>query len=245
MELATFASPTLRMELLLVSATAMEIRPFLQRMTLAEVIDEERTAYRYRDVNMDVLIPGVGMVATAYHLGRLFKHRSYDLAINAGIAGTFDRSIAVGSVVHVTSDCIPELGAEDGEQFLTLFDLGLTDPDSPPYRQGRLWHSLPENLPSPARAVLERLPGVSAITSNTVRGNDDSIARIRKLAPAALEGMEGAAFFYACLSAGVPCIQIRAISNYIERRDRSRWDLRLALKNLNRSLGEIVRACAG
>lgn len=37
--------------------------------------------------------------------------------------------------------------------------------------------------------------------------------------------MEGAAFFYACLSAGVPCAQVRAVSNYVERRNRAAWKL--------------------
>ncbi len=233
------------MELLLVSATMMEIRPFLQGLTFLSVTDEQVSAYRYRDLRIDVLIPGVGMVATAYYLGRQLTRKSYDLAVNAGISGAFDRNLPIGSVVNVTSDCVPELGAEDGEQFLSVFDLGLSDPDTPPYRQGRLTGSLPSMLPPAARSLVEGLPQVSAITSNTVRGNPVSIDRIRRLAPAALESMEGAAFFYGCLSAGIPGLQVRAVSNYVEQRDKSGWNLDLALKNLNRNLGGIITACAG
>jgi futalosine hydrolase len=53
--------------------------------------------------------------------------------------------------------------------------------------------------------------------------------------------MEGAAFLFACLSEKIPCAQIRSISNYIEKRDKSRWNVKLALDNLNKSLMEIIR----
>jgi futalosine hydrolase len=48
-----------------------------------------------------------------------------------------------------------------------------------------------------------------------------------------IESMEGAAFFYACRQAGVPCMQIRAVSNYVEKRNRDNWQIGLAVKNLN------------
>jgi futalosine hydrolase len=53
--------------------------------------------------------------------------------------------------------------------------------------------------------------------------------------------MEGAAFIYASLSEGIPFIQIRAVSNYIEERDKTTWDLEKALKNLNKVLGDVFR----
>ncbi|KKO19734.1 MAG: hypothetical protein BROFUL_01556 [Candidatus Brocadia fulgida] len=45
--------------------------------------------------------------------------------------------------------------------------------------------------------------------------------------------MEGAAFFYACLMERIPCLQIRTISNYIEDRNKGRWNVPLAIDNLN------------
>jgi len=46
--------------------------------------------------------------------------------------------------------------------------------------------------------------------------------------------MEGAAFMYACLIAGVPFAQVRAVSNRVERRNRAAWDLAGAIENLGR-----------
>jgi len=53
--------------------------------------------------------------------------------------------------------------------------------------------------------------------------------------------MEGAAFFYACLLSGVPFHEVRSISNFVEERDKSKWDIPLALANLNNVLFEILK----
>ena len=48
---------------------------------------------------------------------------------------------------------------------------------------------------------------------------------------AEIENMEGAALFAMTQAEGVPCGEIRAISNYVGE-DRSEWDIDLALENL-------------
>jgi futalosine hydrolase len=47
-----------------------------------------------------------------------------------------------------------------------------------------------------------------------------------------IESMEGAAVFYVCLKTNINCIQIRTISNNVERRNKNNWNIPLALKNL-------------
>ena len=72
----------------------------------------------------DILITGVGMVATAFALGRHLANNDYDLAINLGIAGSFDRNIALGEVLEITQDTFAELGAENDNEFLPIDQLG-------------------------------------------------------------------------------------------------------------------------
>jgi futalosine hydrolase len=134
------------------------------------------------------------------------------------------------------------LGAEDSDQFLSIFELGLADPDSSPYVHGKLVNDIFGKDLGINLEIIRNLPKVTGITSNTIRGNAESIIRIRKIAKVDLESMEGAAFFYACLSAGVPCLQIRAISNLVEERNKTHWKLPLALKNLNKLLMECVNS---
>jgi futalosine hydrolase len=230
------------MHFLIVSATTMEIRPFLEGLPLIEKQNEYLSRYQLKNSIIDILITGVGMVPTAYFLGKQLERRRYDLIINAGIAGTFNRELPLGTVVNVVEDCVPELGAEDVDQFLSIFELGLADPDSPPYLHGKLVNDILEKDLGINLEIIRNLPKVTGITSNTIRGNAESIIRIRKIAKVDLESMEGAAFFYACLSAGVPCLQIRAISNLVEERNKTHWKLPLALKNLNKLLMECVNS---
>ena len=82
-------------------------------------------------------------------------------------------------------------------------------------------------------ALTDELRKVTGITVNTVHGNTESIEAIQERINPTVESMEGAAFFYACEEAQVPAIQIRAISNYVEKRSRENWNVPLAVKNLN------------
>ena len=57
--------------------------------------------------------------------------------------------------------------------------------------------------------------------------------------------MEGAAFFYACLSAGLEPVQLRAISNYVEPRNREAWRMREAITALNDTLRQLLGSFLG
>jgi futalosine hydrolase len=223
------------MNILLVSATLFEVRPFADRLSTAGPEDERLLHYRLKGHTIDLLIPGVGMLVTAYHMGRRFSQAKYDAAINAGIAGSFRPDLPIGEVVEVTEDCVTELGAEGDNGMVSVFELGLMDPDAWPYRQGRLVNELPLR-----GKALDKLRKVTGSTVNTIRGSAEGAQRAREYSSAGVETMEGAAFLYSCLSAKIPSIQIRSVSNFVEERDKARWNVKLALQNLNRVLEEVV-----
>src|SRR5437773_1560818 len=75
--------------------------------------------------HIELLTTGVGMVAAAARTARALAQTPYDLALNFGVCGSFDRALEVGRVVHVVSDRIAELGAEDDDSFLTIDQLEL------------------------------------------------------------------------------------------------------------------------
>lgn len=224
------------MKILVVAATAFEIRPFLDKLDFVQKTNGFLLQYRLKNTSIDVLIPGVGMMNMAFHLGRQFSREKYDFSINAGVCGSYSQTIGIGDVVEIIEDCVSELGAQDHDRFLSVFDLGLLDPDSPPYINGKLITS--RKIES---GVLEKLHKVNGITVNTVHGNRQSIEEARSLFSPMTESMEGAAFLYACLLSNVPNIQMRAVSNFVEERDHSRWNLDLALKNLNKTLHELIQ----
>ena len=75
-----------------------------------------------------------------------------------------------------------------------------------------------------------------------MHGNETSIDRIVERLDPQLESMEGAAVFYACRQAGVACLQIRSVSNYVEKRNRDAWKIGLAVKNLNTFAESLLRS---
>ena len=205
------------MRILFVAATDFEVSSLkseVERLTNKPDLGLSTPDFR-------LLITGVGMVATAFALGRELATNQYDLAINLGIAGSFDRDISLGDIVEITEDIIAELGAEDGETFLPISQMGFG-----------------ESIFTASKQLSDIYKGHSikqttAITVNTVHGNEASIRKIQQRLNAQIDSMEGAAFFYACREAGVPCLQIRAVSNYVEKRNRDAWQIGLAVKNLN------------
>jgi futalosine hydrolase len=168
-------------------------------------------------------VTGVGMVATAAWCSRTLARESYDLALNVGICGSFDAALPLATVVHVTTDRIAELGAEDDDRFLTLHELGLSD------AANAAANGVMVNDHPPALSALRSLPSVAGITVNTVHGGAASIAAVRERFHPQIESMEGAAFMYACVMQGVPFAQIRGVSNLVERRNRAAWKMAEAI----------------
>lgn len=223
------------MKILIVSATTLEIKPIMQHFSFVKRIDSSVSRYRYKNMQVDVLTTGVGMVPMAYLMGKTLQQNDYDAAFNFGIAGSFKQSIKIGNVVHITQEQFPELGAENGEYFLSLIDLKLLEEDSFPFKNGELI-----NNNTISSKTISELPKVRGITVNRVHGNNQSIMKIIDRCNPDTESMEGAAFIYACKLEGIPCCQIRSISNFVEHRDTDRWDIPLAIENLNKKILEIL-----
>lgn len=230
------------MRILIVAATREEVRDLIYDLGFTVYDfkkDKESAGLLNRDeivnrkseiVNISILITGVGMVATAFAIGRHLATNQYDLAVNLGIAGSFDRDIDLGEVVEIKEDTFSELGAEDDADFLPIDKLGF---GTGTFYPGKSLNELDGNR--------FNLKQVRAITVNTVHGNEGSIKKIAERLNPQLESMEGAAFFYACKQFDIPCIQIRAVSNYVEKRNRDNWKIGLAIKNLNTFATDFLR----
>ena len=217
------------MNILLIAATSAEIAPLTEYLPKNWTTRQEGTFVK-ADIRLSLLITGVGMVSTAYHLTKALSNHTYDLVLLLGIGGSFDRNIPLGDVVFVTTERYGDMGSEDHYNFLDVFELGLEQLHQPPFSGGILPNAL-QNLPVPIG-----LPEVAGISINTVAGTSFTAdARENKYGPQ-VESMEGAAFFYACNQTNIPCIQLRAISNYIERRNKANWNIELAIENLNNTL---------
>lgn len=223
------------MKLLVVAATFPEIQPLLLSLGQSEAKEFSAKTIPYRQSSIDILIPGVGLMHTAYFMGKAFANNTYDLALQFGIAGSFKKEIALGTTVNVVEEVVADFGAEDKENFLDAAELHLLPPDQFPYHAGKLRNITPDSTYGASA-----LKGVKGISVNKVHGYQHSIDKIVQKYDPDIESMEGAAFFYACLMERVPCLQIRAISNYIEDRNKDLWDMPLAINNLNKIALEMI-----
>lgn len=170
--------------------------------------------------NTDVLISGLGMINTCFNLSKKVLQNKYDLVINMGIAGTFNNNLKIGDVVEVIEDGFSELGFENGIEFCYFSD-----------------NEVKNSYIVEPRTDLQK---VKAITVNTVHGNEKSISKIIDRINPDIETMEGASFFHVCQALKIPCVQIRAISNRVEKRNKENWDIPLAIENLNREVAHII-----
>ncbi len=121
-----------------------------------------------------------------------------------------------------------DLGAEDNGVFRDLFSVGLWKLDQHPFTHDYLLNPL-DAVP----AALASLPRGTAVSVNTVSGEASTISRLEQQYQPTVESMEGAALHYACLMEKVPFLQLRTISNYVEQRDKSKWDIPTAVRRLN------------
>lgn len=211
-------------KVLIVSATRAEIEPSL--LFLEPFKSHLPLHYIFGKLEIEICITKVGMVNTAFELGRL-NGKNFHLAINAGVAGCFT-NLEIGTVVNVSDDCLSEFGAEDHINFLSADIVGLGE-----QKLGIL--NLLHN------DITNKLPLVNGITVNTVHGNEDSIENIKTTYNPDVESMEGAAFIHAANAFNWKAVQLRAISNKVERRNKNNWNLPLAIKNLNTVLMDLIQ----
>lgn len=194
-------------------------------VVLATEMEHKAVAEALAHPKITTLITGVGMVATAAHLATAIANHRPRVVLNIGIAGAFHDELPVGSVVQVVQDRLSELGVEDNGSFIPMDASGLIPTDQLVYTTD---------------VRLQGFEAVSGITVNRVHGSTDSIQAVRQLFHPHTESMEGAAVAYVCQMAQLPWVQVRAISNRVEPRDRSKWNIPLALANLRTQLPNIL-----
>jgi futalosine hydrolase len=222
------------MKILVVTASGTEVKELKDKLTQVNKVSPNLSVYKYGKLNIDMLVTGYGSLFTAYHLTKTLQAHTYDLAINAGVAGSFDYFLEQGFVVNVIQDQFADIGFEDKDGFYTLGEKEMINEDSFPFT-GEIMRSLGN---FEIEEVESMIP-VKAITVNTIHGSQEKIQRLKTKFHAEIETMEGAAFFYVCLMEKVPFLQVRSISNFVEIPRVENWYLPLALKNLSKSMMDI------
>jgi len=216
------------MKIAIIAATSFEIDPLLQHLQ-----SEGRKAsflhYEYKGHEIHPLVTGIGAMKTAFAMARFTEAPNLDIAINAGVAGSYNRELKLGSVVNVISDRFADIGVEEADgSFTDVYDLELEAKNKFPYTDGAL-------LNDGLKYTFD-IKEVKALTVNKVHGTQVSIDRILSKYQADIETMEGAGFHYACKNMDIQHLQLRGLSNYVEPRNRAGWKIELAIDQLNQTL---------
>lgn len=211
------------MNILLVAATAKEIEPFFEYYKNTKTIKD-----------IDVLITGVGLTATTYHLLKQLQLKRPKLVIQAGVAGCFDKKIPLGTVVAVKKETIADQIVIEQKKLKTMFDLQLISKDQFPFKKGLLDND---------SEILKRtkLKKVNAISINEITTSKQKVKFYEDAFKPVIESMEGAALHYTCLMEKIAFIQLRGISNYIMERNKKKWDMKTSIMNLNKELIKLVK----
>jgi futalosine hydrolase len=219
------------MRRLLVSSTVFEVAPALEHLGISAPASGKAvpgTLLKGRDA--DCLVTGVGQMLCGIHLTRVVGTGQYNLALQAGLAGSFTQRFPKRSVVVVMREHLADLGAENNGTFLDLCEMGLLEKTEPPFVDGGI------DAPEPPMSLFSSLPRVRSVTVNRVLSESASIAWIKERYGPDVVNMEGAAFFYVCRLFGVPFISVRAVSDFVGPRDKASWDIQGALVSLNEAV---------
>ena len=211
---------------LVIAATAAEIAPFL------DLLRKPGNPLANRN-DIDTLITGVGLTAATWAITRQLHIKKPLQVIQAGLAGSFDRGIPLGTVLAVKQDLVADQAVMEAGTFKSMVDLGLMDGNRYPYAKGWLVNKS-ELLKK------SRLKKVKAISINEISTSPERIAAYRAAFDPALESMEGAALHYCCLMENVPFIQLRAVSNYVGERNKRKWFMQESINNLNNELVRLL-----
>lgn len=160
------------------------------------------------------MVCGVGPVEAAAATARAIALEPRDAVLLVGVAGA--RRITPGALVVGTEAVYCDLVAE-------IPVVLRVEPDA--------------QLLAAVRAEFPEAPALPIGTSATVGGPCGSESLHLRV-----EAMEGFAVLRACELAGVPGIEVRAISNDIGEGDRARWMMRRGLEVLEEAVPRLLAA---
>ncbi len=224
------------MKILCIAATKLELDPLIQRVKASAMFEEEGSVFIQPDFELSFLVTGIGTALTTFHLTKILAGQDFDFVLNLGIAGSFVSSLKPGEVVYIKEEVFADLGIEDDGSVKTLFEAGLMDGNKFPFRNGKLASKTDPYL----NKTLFELRKGKGLTVNMASGSEISAKKFYAKYHSEVESMEGAAVFYTCLMGNVPFAEIRAISNVVGERNKSKWKMSEAITRLSEVCYDII-----
>ncbi len=206
-----------------------------RRILIVTAVQQEADSIGFSN-SAYVVAGGIGRTNAAVATTKTIHDEGpFDFVISAGVAGSLPNgNLSVGDVV-VASSCVY---VEEG----LITPDGFQDVEAMGFSLG----NFSGNIVPVDATLLEQLGAVgitgSIATVATCSGTDEQAVLVADRTGCLCEAMEGAAVVHAARIAGLPAIEIRAISNTTGNREAQKWDLDLALESLGAAINTAVAA---
>lgn len=218
--------------LILVCSVALEAEPVLRRLQQSRPCEVGRkmgAVGRLAGIPVLLLAAGMGKVNAAQGLTAGLERHPARGVIGFGVGGAYPGSgLEVGGLALAESEVYGDEGVEAPQGWISTEEIGIPLVEREGRRTFNEFRLDAERVHAAEHALMAAgLPfrigpfvTVSACSGTARRG-----AELAERFGAVCETMEGAAYAHVAALYGVPLLEIRGISNAVEDRDLSRWDL--------------------
>ena len=234
--------------LLILTATAFEqqnLRDELQQGATQRI--GHRTWFRgILGATPVVLIEtGIGAVNTTQALTVALQQINPELILQIGIGGAYlPANLGIGDLVLATQENYGDLGILTPQGWSPADEIGIpvlsTDRDY--YNTYPLDIKLVEEAQNTLEQSGHHVSKGPFVTVQQCTGLTDLGNTLSTRFGAICENMEGAAAAHICALYNVPFVELRAISNQVEDRNKDAWDIPLALERVQSATTTLVKA---
>lgn len=197
-------------------------------------------------IKMLFVISGIGTSNASAASALMAQLFAPDLIITTGCCGAYPGSgLIIGDIALATSEVFADEGVVTPEGWQSLEQIGIPLLE---VNGKRYFNEIP--LSPRANAAAQEVAGrlgsdpIAAgrfLTVATCSGTNARGTELTDRFHGICENMEGAAVALMAARYGIECLELRGISNYVEDRDRTRWNIKLAAANSQRFLEHFIR----
>jgi len=191
---------------------------------------------------------GIGKVNAAAATAVALEQHAPHGVISFGSAGAYlDSGLQPGDLLLARDEVLADEGVDCGDRFLDLEALGFPAVATPHPAYNRfappatLLKRAEEVLSKTAARLAVRLQTATALTVSSCSGTTARGATLARRWQGSGENMEGGAVAQVCRAWEVPWLEVRGISNLVEDRDPSRWDLPRAGRHAQEAVADLVK----
>lgn len=236
------------MPIIILTATAFEqqkLRDRLDQPVQQEVAHKTWTRGILYQTPVILIETGIGLVNTTQALTVALQNINPTLIIQSGIGGAYlQANLNIGDIVIATEENYAELGVTTPQGWLPANEMGI-----PVLKTNReYFNTYPCDttlVEDATRALDQSQDAVTTgpfVTVQQCSGQTSVGNTLAQRFNAICENMEGVAATQICTQYNVPFLELRAISNQVEDRNRDAWNIPLSLDRSQTATAKLVQA---